>query len=112
MNDPLDDLLDGRLREEMPYINDDGFTSRVMNELPRRPRSLQAQRSLIILSAAIVSVVMAYFASGEGIFVHQIFARLTILPPLQLLAVLCLCGIMMIAAGAWAALARTRNPLL
>ncbi len=111
MNDPLDDLLDARLREETPYIDDNGFTARVMQQLPRRPRSLQTQRSLIILSAAIVSVIVAYFASGEGMFVRDTLARLALLPPVQLLLLLLVCGTAMILSGAWAALSRARNPI-
>jgi Domain of unknown function (DUF5056) len=111
MNDPLDELLDARLREEASYIDDDGFTARVMQQLPSRPRSIQTQRSLVILGAAILSVIVAYFASGEGMFVHQTFARLTLLPPLQLLILFVICGIAMLGSGVWAALARVRDPL-
>jgi hypothetical protein len=111
MNNPLDDLFDARLRDEMPYIDDDGFTARVMQQLPTRPRSLQLQRSIVILSAAILSVVVAYFASGEGMFVHQIFARLALLPPVQLLTLLVCGGITTLTAGVWAALSRARDPI-
>lgn len=109
MNDPLDDLLDARLREETPYIDDNGFTALVMERLPARPHSMQTQRSLIILSAAVLSVVVAYFASGEGMFVGQAFARIAVLPPLQLLLLSLGCGMAMLATGLWAALARTRD---
>ncbi len=112
MNDPLEDLLDARLREEAPYIDDNGFTALVMQRLPSRPSSLQTQRSIVILSAAILSVVVAYFASGEGMFVHDTFARLSLLPPLQLLALFVVCGIAMLTSGVWAALSRTRSPIL
>ncbi len=111
MNDPLDALLDARFRDETPYIDDDGFTQGVMKQLPARPRSFQAQRSLVILTAAIVSVVVAYFASGEGMFVRDTLARLAILPPVQLLILLVVCGSAMILAGAWAALSRARDPV-
>ncbi len=111
MNDPLDDLLDARLREETPYIDDDGFTALVMQKLPSRPTSFQAQRSFVILGAAILSVIVAYFASGEGMFVRQIFTRLALLPPLQLLTLLVVCGIAALGSGLWAALARVRDPI-
>ena len=111
MNDPLDDLLDARLRDETPYIDDDGFTARVMRQLPARPRSFQMKRSLIILGAAILSAIIAYFASGEGMFVRDTLARLALLPPLQLLMLLVLCGTTMIIAGAWTAFTRARDPV-
>ncbi len=111
MNDPLDALLDARLRDETPYINDDGFTARVMQQLPARPRSFQLERSLVILIAAILSVIVAYFASGEGMFVRDTLARLAVLPRLQLLILLLVCGTTMLLAGAWAALSRARDPI-
>jgi len=109
MNDPLDNLLDARLRDEAPYIDDAGFTARVMQQLPRRRWSWSTQRALIIFAATIVSVVIAYFASGEGMFVHDAFARVSGLRPLQLLLLILACGTGMTIAGLWAALARTRH---
>ena len=109
MNDPLDNLLDARLRDEMPYIDDAGFTARVMQQLPHRRFSWSAQRAFIIFAATVVSVVIAYFASGEGMFVHDAFARISSLRPMQLLLVILGCGTGMTIAGLWAALARTRD---
>ena len=109
MNDPLDDLLDARLRDETPYIDDAGFTTRVMQQLPRRRLSWSTQRAFIIFAATIVSVVIAYFASGEGMFVHDAFARMSGLKPLQLLLLILVCGTGMTIAGLWAALTRTRD---
>jgi hypothetical protein len=109
MNDPLDNLLDARLRDETPYIDDAGFTARVMQQLPHRRFSWSAQRAFIIFAATIVSVVIAYFASGEGMFVHDAFARISSLRPMQLLLLILACGTGMTIAGLWAALARTRN---
>jgi hypothetical protein len=51
MNDPLDNLLDARLRDETPYIDDAGFTARVMQQLPRRRFSWSTQRAFIIFVA-------------------------------------------------------------
>jgi hypothetical protein len=109
MNDPLDDLLDARLRDETPYIDDAGFTARVMKQLPRRRFSWSTQRAFIIFAATIVSVVIAYFASGEGMFVHDAFARVSGLRPLQLLLLIFACGVGMTIAGLWAALSRACN---
>src|SRR5437867_3589042 len=109
MNDPLDNLLDARLRDETPYIDDAGFTVRVMKQLPRRRVSRNTQRSLVIFAATVVSVVIAYFASGEGMFVHDAFARMSGLKPVQLLLLILACGTGMTIAGLWAALTRTRD---
>ena len=112
MNDLLDDLLDARLRDETPYIDDAGFTARVMKQLPRRRVSWSSLRSFIILVATILSVVVAYFASGEGMFVHDAFAQMSGLQPLQLLLVILACGTAMTIAGLWAALTRRHDTIV
>jgi hypothetical protein len=112
MKDPLDDLLDARLRDGTPYVDDAGFTARVMKQLPRRRVSWSSQRSLIIFVATIVSVVIAYFASGEGMFVHDAFARMSGLRPMQLLLVIFACGMAMTVAGLWAALTRRHDTIV
>ena len=112
MNDPLDDLLDARLRDETSYIDDAGFTARVMKQLPRRRVSWSSQRSFIILAATILSVVVAYFASGEGMFVHDAFARMAGLPTTQLLLVIVLCGTAMTIAGLWTAFMRRHDTIV
>ena len=112
MNDPLDDLLDARLRDETPYIDDTGFTRRVMKQLPRRRVSWSSQRAFIILAATILSVVVAYFASGEGMFVHDAFAQMSALRPLHLLFVILACGTGMTIAGLWAALTRRHDTVM
>ena len=112
MTDPLDDLLDARLRDETPYIDDAGFTARLMKQLPRRRVSWISQRSIIIFAATILSVVVAYFASGEGMFVHDAFAHMSGLGPLQLLLVILGCGTAMTIAGLWAGLTRRRDMIV
>src|SRR5439155_13778927 len=109
MNVPLDNLLDARLRDETPYIDDAGFTARVMKQLPHRRASWSTQRAFIIFAATSLSVVIAYFASGQGMFVHDAFARVSGLRPLQLLLLIFACGTGMTIARLWAALARTRH---
>lgn len=112
MNDPLDELLDARLRDETSYIDDAGFTARVMKRLPRHRVSWSSLRSFIILAATILSVVVAYFASGEGMFVHDAFARISGLPQFQLFLVIVGCGITMTIAGLWVALARRDETII
>ena len=48
-----EDWLDARLRDEAPYIDDAGFTSRVVQKLParRRARSLSARSILLGIDA-------------------------------------------------------------
>lgn len=112
MNDPLDELLDARLHDETSYIDDAGFTARVMKQLPRHRVSWSSLRSFIILAATILSVVVAYFASGEGMFVHDAFARISGLQQLQLFLVIVGCGIAMTIAGLWVALVRRDETII
>lgn len=112
MNDPLDDLLDARFREETPYVDDDGFTTRVMRQLPRGRVSFRTQRSLIILAATIISAVVAYFASGQGMFIHEGLASLATFTPLQVLLLAAVCAMAMIIGGLWAALTRSRDLIM
>ena len=105
MDDSLDQLLDARLRDEAAYVDDDGFTARVLQQLPARPRSFQLQRSLIILSAAIFSVIAAYFASGEAMFLRTLLGRLTTLPPVQLFTLLFASAMFLFIGSALAAFA-------
>ena len=53
-NDPLDALL----REQNPYVEDDGFTKRVISALPRR-RSRFPLRQIFLLGVTIIGSVLA-----------------------------------------------------
>src|SRR5947208_15743269 len=106
MNDPLDNLLNARLRDETPYVDDAGFTARVMKQLPRRGSSWSTQRAFIIFAATIVAVVIAYFASGEGMFVLDAFARVSGLRRLRLILLISACELGGTSTGLTAA--RTR----
>lgn len=108
MNNSLDDLLDARLRDEVSYIDDAGFTARVVQKLPAQRRS---QRSVVILLAAIVSVVVAFFASGEGDFVRESMNFATKFSTVQLMLAAVVCGVVSTAVAMWAALSRARDPL-
>ncbi len=64
-----EDLLDARLRDEAAYIDDAGFTARVVRKLPARPVR-HWLRALILLGVTLVASVIAYFLSG-GWMVHR-----------------------------------------
>jgi len=44
-----EDWLDGELREAAPYIDDEGFTARVLQQLPPPRRSHDLLRAVILL---------------------------------------------------------------
>jgi hypothetical protein len=59
-----DETLDRQLREAVPYINDDGFTARVIASLPAARREPQWLRALIVLGLALVGTGVAYVIGG------------------------------------------------
>jgi|ERR1051325_2623338 hypothetical protein len=90
--DLQEDWLDTRLREETAYIDDDGFTARVVQKLPAR-RIRHSLRAAILIGLTIIASVIAYMVSGGGWFIAEGITRLALLP----LPVICL-----YAAGATA----------
>ena len=59
-----DETLDRQLHEAVPYINDDGFTARVMANLPAVRREPQWLRALIVLGLALLGTGVAYVIGG------------------------------------------------
>jgi hypothetical protein len=59
-----DETLDRQLREAVPYINDDGFTARVIARLPATRREPQWLRAMIVLGLALLGTGVAYLLSG------------------------------------------------
>lgn len=105
-----DDWLETRLREEMPYIDDAGFTARVVRQLPaRRPR--RSFRAFILLSMAVLSAAIAYVVSGDGQFVTQGLVRIASVPMPMLFLVAIVSGILVTAFGLAAALSKGRDQL-
>jgi len=65
MNAMIDDeTLDRRLREATPYIDDEGFTARVMAKLPAAPREPRWLRAMILLGLALLGSGIAYLLGG------------------------------------------------
>ena len=59
-----DETLDRQLREAVSYINDDGFTARVMARLPAQRSEPQWLRAMIVLGLALLGTGIAYLLSG------------------------------------------------
>lgn len=104
------DLLDRQLAEAAPYIDDDGFTRRVLERLPvRRPR-LQRFRATILLGATLIASLVAYLLSDGGRFISNGIIRMASLPPLVILAIATVAGVLVMAIGIVAALSKNQNP--
>ena len=101
------DWLDAKLRDEMSYIDDAGFTARVVKQLPAQRRAPRFTRAVILLSAAIVASVLAFIFAGSSVVDAAAF--LAAVPP-RILFVLAV-GItfcLTVAGGAFA-FARSRD---
>ena len=58
MNTP-EDPVDALLREQDDYLDDNGFTARVVRQLPRRRRGWL--RPVVLLGAVAIGTVMAWY---------------------------------------------------
>ena len=102
-----DDLLDRQLREAMPYIEDAGFTARVLGQLPAPRRRAQFARPLILVGTSLLASFLAYFLSDGGRFLFVEMARLSALPVLWLFALVFASGILVMGGGLAAAMSKT-----
>jgi len=103
-----EDWLDARLRAEAPYIDDAGFSSRVVAQLPVH-RSRNSLRAVILLAATVVASAIAYVVSGDGRFIVEAFAHLTQWSLLMLVLLAIGCGFLLTALGSIAAIAKMRE---
>jgi hypothetical protein len=106
-----EDWLDRELREAAQYIDDEGFTARVLQQLPPLRRRHDLLRAVILLGMAFLASVLAYVVSGGGRFVSVTLERLAALPALWVFGLALASGLVIAAAGATAAISRSRASL-
>ena len=106
-----EDWLDRELREAAPYIDDEGFTRRVLQQLPPPRRRHDLLRAIILLGMAFLASVLAYVVSGGGRFVGETLDRLAALPALWVFVLALTSGLVIAAGGATAAVSRSRASL-
>lgn len=108
-----DEELDRQLREATPYIDDDGFTAKVLQSLPAAPAAAPDRlRGTILIVAALLASLSSYFLSGGGRFVDDTLVRLFALPTTWLLVLAGVAGIVVGALGLAAAVFKAREPAL
>ena len=103
-----EDWLDKELREAAPYIDDAGFTARVLQQLPSPRRSRDLLRAAILLGMTLLASVLAYVVSGGGRFVSVTIERLAALPALWVFVLALASSLVVAAVGATAAISRER----
>jgi hypothetical protein len=102
-----EDWLDRQLREATPYIDDDGFTSRVLAKLPP-PRPQQTSlRAVILIAITMLGSAIAYSIGGR--FVSDAVMRLAGLPMLWLFLFAFASGVLVTAVGLAAAVSKSRE---
>jgi hypothetical protein len=104
-----EDWLDRELREAAPYIDDEGFTARVLQQLPAPRRGHDLLRAAILLGMTFLASVLAYVVSGGGRFVGITLERLAALPALWVFVLALASGLVVTAVGAVAAISRDRT---
>jgi hypothetical protein len=108
MNRMIDDeTLDRQLREAAPYIDDDGFTARVMAELPAARPEAWRLRGIILVGLTALGSATAYLLSGRGRFVSEGVMRLSSFPIWLLLVFVFGCGLIIGAVAVIFALRKT-----
>jgi hypothetical protein len=103
-----EDWLERRLREEMPYIDDDGFTPRVVQKLPAAHHRLSF-RAVILLSITLLASALTYVLSDGGRFLVVEAYRFLSMPLLFVSLVAICCTLVMTAIAAGAALSNVRT---
>ena len=102
-----EDWLDRRLRDAVPYIEDDGFTAHVLQQLPRPKRSGQFLRPLILVGMSAFASALTYVLSDGGRFVVVEMFKLTTIPTLWVVAFALASGMLVMAGGIFAAMSKT-----
>ena len=101
-----DETLDRQLREAAPYIDDDGFTARVMAKLPAARREPRWLRAMVLLGVTVLGSGVAYLLSGGGRFVREGMVQLSNFPIWLLLVFAFGCGLLV---GAFAVIFAIRK---
>src|SRR5438034_10692645 len=103
--------LDRELRDAAPYIDDEGFTVRVLQQLPPPRRRQDLLRAVILLGTAFLASVLTYVVSDGGRFISVTLERLAALPALWVFVLARAIALGMAAAPATAAISPSRASL-
>lgn len=113
MNDqPQEDWLDARLRDEAPYIDDAGFTALVVQKLPVQRAARNSFRGVLMLAITVLACVITYFVSGGGRFLASSVEAVAAMPLWMVATIALFCGIVGTLAAAYAAFLRGREEIL
>ena len=103
------DWLDAKLRDEMPYIDDAGFTARVVQQLPARRQRSRLLRAAILLACNFPGQRPGVLFSPTGVAAGQSAAFLFAMPLTHPLGIAGGCALVLTLLGAYFALDREGN---
>src|ERR1700746_3851859 len=107
MNEQIEqDWLDRRLQEAALYIQDDGFTARVQQQLPAPRQAGQFLRPFILVGMSALASALTYVLSDGGRFILVEMFRLTTIPTLWVVVFALASGMLVMAGGIFAAMYR------
>ena len=105
-----EDWLDARLRDEAAYIDDAGFTSGVVHQLPARSVR-RSYRAAILLAVTLIASVAAYLLSDGSWFVAERVTALATMPVIQIWLYAAAATVLVMVGGLAMALSKTRSRL-
>jgi len=103
-----EDWLDAQLRDEAPYIDDAGFTSRVVHKLPAR-QVRRSYRNFILLGITLAACLAAYWLAGGSSLAFEAFANMAFMPVTWMWVCVGAVGVLVMAGGLAAAVSRARG---
>ena len=103
-----EDWLDGRLREEAPYIDDAGFTSRVVHKLPAR-QVRRSYRAFIMLGITLAACLAAFWFAGGTSLALDAYTNVAMMPVMWMWIYAAGAALLVMVGGLAAALSRSRG---
>ncbi len=96
-----EDLLEMSLSEPDPYIDDDGFSKRVLQKLPAREERPEWLKAVILLSAAALSSLCALILLPDTQIIGTLIEEIVSFSTLDLTLLLPLAVVLAISAISW-----------
>jgi len=106
-----DEELDRQFRDAVPYIDDAGFTAKVLQQLPVQTAPVRL-RGIILIATTILATALTYVLSDGGRFLTKFAFRLSDTPMTYLLALTLTLGLIIAGLGLAAAIFTNREPNL
>jgi hypothetical protein len=107
-NKVQEDSLDARLRDDAPYLDDAGFTSRVVQRLPVR-QVRRSYRVFLLLGITLAACLAAFWLAGGTSFAIDTYANMAMMPVTSMWVTAAAVGVLVMAGGLAAAVSRSRG---